>query len=113
MRLFCDRFTLDRDRDADLMPIKLDDLNPANTFERRLLEYLARGEPLPIKVEHVGAQSSSSEFPEFKSRIDDYERRIASLENSLANALATIQKLYANMDALARASVLVEIRDAG
>lgn len=95
------------------MPIKLDDLNPANTFERRLLEYLARGEPLPIKVEHVGIQASSSEFTALEGKIAECEKRIASLENSLANALATIQKLYANMDALARASVLVEIRDAG
>lgn len=57
------------------MEIKLDDLRPANTFERRLMEFLASGGTLPITVEHKGPDLSP-----LSTSVDELHARVCALE---------------------------------
>jgi hypothetical protein len=79
---------------------KLDDLNPANTFERRLLEFLASGETLPVKIEHVVPKLDEvwTELAALKHGLRpeahaDHERRIVSLESQMVDVMRALQQL--------------------
>lgn len=104
--------------------IKLDDLNPSNTFERRLLEYLVAGHTLPIKIEHSGvdlkpihdriARLEQVPVPSGSGEVPGLEQRFAALERQHAEALRQIQMLATALDALLSTKIYVPvIREVG
>lgn len=77
------------------MPIKLDDLNPANTFEKRLLEFLASGETLPVKIEHVVPKLEEvwAELAALRNGHPDVEPRLTHLEAQMLDVMKALQQL--------------------
>jgi hypothetical protein len=74
---------------------KLDDLNPANTFERRLLEFLASGQSLPITIgldQSVRDRLEALESRPSVTTVPDGSK-LAALEAQLLDLMRAVQML--------------------
>lgn len=97
---------------------KLDDLHPANTFERRLLQYLASGETLPITVEvDQGVRDrlaalearSSMPVPSDTGKIDALERQVMDLMKAVQLLLQAHEDEKRKTGTMKR--ILIELTD--
>lgn len=68
------------------MKINLDGLNPSNTFERRILEALAKGEIMPVNVIHQGGDTAA------------LEARVAALEAQSLDIMKAVQAILQKQD---------------
>lgn len=96
---------------------KLDDLHPANTFERRLLQYLASGETLPITVEvDQGIKNRLAALEARSSTPVPDDARVASLEKQVMDLMRAVQlMLQAHEDEKRKTGtmkrILIELTD--
>lgn len=102
------------------MKLKLDGLNPTNTFERRLLQALLEGEAIPITV-HVDdaiekrvAALEAKPLPAPVAAPDD--GRMQALEKQVLDLTRTVQLLLQRLEDQSRTTgqvrtVLIELTD--
>ena len=97
---------------------KLDDLNPANTFERRLLEFLASGQSLPITIgldQSVKDRLEALESRPSSVPVSD-DAKLKALEKQIMDLMKTVQLLLqAHEDERQRTGtmrrILIELTD--
>ena len=101
------------------MKINLDGLNPANTFERRLMQALAGGEALPVNVvfhtEEIERRLSSLESRPSSAPVSD-DAKLKALEKQIMDLMKTVQLLLqAHEDERQRTGtmrrILIELTD--
>lgn len=89
------------------MKINLDGLNPANTFERRLMEALAAGESLPVNVhfhtEEIERRLKALETKPSAAPVPDTSRYDA-LEKQVLDLTRMVQALLQKLEDERRAS---------
>ena len=100
------------------MNLKLDGLNPTNTFERRLLQALLDGEAIPITVhvdESVAKRVAALEARPVVSEAGP-DPRVAILEKQVLDLTRTVQLLLQRLEDQSRTTgqvrtVLIELTD--
>lgn len=100
------------------MNLKLDGLNPTNTFERRLLQALMEGEAIPITV-HVDESvekrvAALEQAKPVAVAVDD--SRVQALEKQVLDLTRTVQLLLQRLEDQSRTTgqvrtVLIELTD--
>ena len=101
------------------MQINLDGLNPANTFERRLLEALTDGEVLPVHIKletgKIEERLKALENRPSSTPVSD-DSRLQALEKQVLDLMTVVQMLLQSHEdqkskTLTMKRILIELTD--
>lgn len=94
----------------------LDELRPTNTFERKLLEYLTAGVPIPVKVDAVGPDlgplvariEALEQRPPVVSSGDVQTEAIQAIVDAIRQVRERIERLEARPQVMADTGALAD-----
>lgn len=101
------------------MKINLDGLNPANTFERRLLEALTAGEVLPVNIQietgQIEERLQALESRSSSTPVSD-DAKLKALEKQVLDLMTVVQMLLQSHEdqkskTLTMKRILIELTD--